>query len=413
MPLGSYFIRKDTRARCCPTPTTATSSRSTRFMRSANGARGVGRLPQGVQRVGASARRDPAAESKPVRQEAARRRRVRRSLDEAGRLAADRRSEPADGERVLRRAAAVTVGVRPRVAPSASCMPPECLTVLAPIKQGEVAALRARASSDRRRHQRHAHAAWRAAAHRVHRRAVAIHFARFAILTDPDRGPDRARLLYASVYRRHPGGARGRAGGPVVGLRRDLGTSCEGYTGRGRLRRVPEGTRARAGRLLHRLSRRDGRVDPARDCRTGRDETRADAGDRSRHGAGSRLLDRFVSGDRTGRSARRPSWRTSSSRWRGTGSSTSIAGTLRILARSDRYPVFRLVNRLTRNRLPPRRSPYSSVADGRVRGTGAARAGRRDPVRSSAWLSRGRGHPEPADARHGDRRRPRRIACAR
>jgi len=35
--------------------------------------------------------------------------------------------------------------------------------------------------------------------------------------------------------------------------------------------------------------------------------------------------------------------------------------TLRILACLDRYPLFRLVNRLTRNALPPRRSAFSSV----------------------------------------------------
>ncbi len=44
------------------------------------------------------------------------------------------------------------------------------------------------------------------------------------------------------------------------------------------------------------------------------------------------------------------------------GFSDVYRGTLRILASLDRYPVFRLVNQLTRNRLPPRRSPFSSVA---------------------------------------------------
>jgi hypothetical protein len=31
-------------------------------------------------------------------------------------------------------------------------------------------------------------------------RSRRIHFARFAILADPDRGPDRQHLLYASIY---------------------------------------------------------------------------------------------------------------------------------------------------------------------------------------------------------------------
>ncbi len=107
MPLGSYFIRQDTRSLLSYTHDGDIISLDPIHAVGESESGGVGRLPQGVQRVGASTRRDPAAESEPVRQESARRRRVRRSLDEAGRLAADRRSEPADGERVLRRAAAV------------------------------------------------------------------------------------------------------------------------------------------------------------------------------------------------------------------------------------------------------------------------------------------------------------------
>jgi hypothetical protein len=38
-----------------------------------------------------------------------------------------------------------------------------------------------------------------------------------------------------------------------------------------------------------------------------------------------------------------------------------VRGTLRIVASLDRYPLFRWLNRLTGNRLPPRRSAYSSV----------------------------------------------------
>ena len=36
-------------------------------------------------------------------------------------------------------------------------------------------------------------------------------------------------------------------------------------------------------------------------------------------------------------------------------------GTLKLIASLDRYPVFQLVNWLTRNRLPPMQSSYSSV----------------------------------------------------
>ena len=78
-------------------------------------------------------------------------------------------------------------------------MPPECLTVLVPIKPGEVEALRgvlrpigddisgARMPPGGR-------------PHIAFPQSRAIHFARFAILNDPDRGPDSARLLYASVF---------------------------------------------------------------------------------------------------------------------------------------------------------------------------------------------------------------------
>lgn len=44
------------------------------------------------------------------------------------------------------------------------------------------------------------------------------------------------------------------------------------------------------------------------------------------------------------------------------GLSTVWRATLRIITTLDRYPIFRVVNRLTRNRMPARKSPYSSVA---------------------------------------------------
>src|SRR5262245_12693377 len=78
-------------------------------------------------------------------------------------------------------------------------MPPSCLTVLAPIKPGQVDALRAvlRPIGDDINGK---HMPPGGRPHIDFTRSQAIHFARFAILTDPDRGPDRFRLLYASVY---------------------------------------------------------------------------------------------------------------------------------------------------------------------------------------------------------------------
>jgi len=78
-------------------------------------------------------------------------------------------------------------------------VPPECLTVLAPIKPGEVDALRAvlRPIGD---DINGTHMPPGGRPHVAFPNSRDIHFARFAILTDPDRGPGRARLLYASVF---------------------------------------------------------------------------------------------------------------------------------------------------------------------------------------------------------------------
>ena len=97
--------------------------------------------------------------------------------------------------------------------------------------------------------------------------------------------------------------------------------------------------------------------------------------------------------------------RTSSSRSHGTASSTSIAARCGILARLDRYPVFRFVNRLTGNAMPPRRSPFSSVAVDTCAPPAPLVPGDEIPFRSPSRLSRGRRLAEPADARHGHRSR--------
>ena len=209
-----------------------------------------------------------------------------------------------------------------------------------------------------------------------------IHFARFAILTDPDRGPGRARLLFASVYDGTLDAHLAELVGADVGPRRDLGTAG-GLHGARQLRRVHEGARPRAGGVLHRVPRRDGRRrsrrrSPPRAARAARD-----AGKPATH--------------RTNRPAARPTRpphsRVSSGPRRIVvdvvravarhGFSDVYRGTLRILACLDRYPVFRFVNRLTGNRLPPRRSPFSSVAIDTVRRAGAARARRRDSFDSA------------------------------
>ena len=105
MPLGSYFIRKDTSSLLSYTYDGDIISLDP-IHAPANASRTAWpTVPEGVQRLGASARRHSAAQSEPVRQEGARRRGVRRPVEEAGRLAPHGRSRPPHGQRVLRRAA--------------------------------------------------------------------------------------------------------------------------------------------------------------------------------------------------------------------------------------------------------------------------------------------------------------------
>src|SRR4029450_13437017 len=100
---------------------------------------------------------------------------------------------------MTRRPEAIEVRYDPRTARAVPLMPPECLTVLAPIKPDEVAGLRAvlRAIGD---DINGTHMPDGGRPHIAFPKSRAVHFARFAILTDPDRGPGRARLLYACRY---------------------------------------------------------------------------------------------------------------------------------------------------------------------------------------------------------------------
>jgi hypothetical protein len=233
-------------------------------------------------------------------------------------------------------------------------MPPACLTVLVPIKPGEVEALRGvlRPIGDDINGTR------MPAGGRPHvafARSRAIHFARFAILNDPDRGPDRARLLYASVF----DGTLETHAAELSGLSSDLDSiwgHVEGYGGR-------DGFAA----FLRRHA-----CQPAAYYIAFRDETVAsitaaiaaresEAGGNGRPRGGQSLLDRLGAAIRRivraapvvvdlPRTVVRH------------GFPDVYRGTLRIIACLDRYPFFKLVNRLTGNSLPARRSPFSSVA---------------------------------------------------
>jgi hypothetical protein len=237
-------------------------------------------------------------------------------------------------------------------------MPPACLTVLVPIKPGHIQALRAvlRPIGDDINGTRMPPGG------RVHidfTRSRAIHFARFAILKDPDRGPDQERLLFASVY----DGTLESHAAELAALTPDLDAIwglVEGYTGR---ERFAEFLVAHA-------------HEPAAFYIAFRDETavsikRAIAAREAKHAAhddGTPIPRAPGPGLRTRLSAAlRRAVRAAPilvdvgvaiARY---GFMDLYHGARRIIACFDRYWFLKLVNRLTFNRMPPRRSPFSNV----------------------------------------------------
>ena len=108
-------------------------------------------------------------------------------------------------------------------------MAPACLTVLLPIHPGQEDALQQilRSTGDDIKGRQ-------AIAHGVPRidflRTTQTHFARLAVLNDPDRGPDRARLLFASAY----DGALDEHLAEILAATSDpdaIWGKCEGYPG--------------------------------------------------------------------------------------------------------------------------------------------------------------------------------------
>ncbi len=224
-------------------------------------------------------------------------------------------------------------------------MQPTCLTVLAPIRRGEETALGGilRAIGDDIKGRR------LVAGERPHidfRRCPRTHFARFAILNDPDRGAGRTRLLFASVYDGDLDGHLAELVAATSDMQAIWG-GCEGYGGT-----------ADFGAFV-----RQHELEPAGFYIAFRDETAAS-------------IQRALGDDRRPAQQSLVSWLTRALRrvvralpiavdvvravarfgiaevWRGTS---------KIVATLDRIAVFRAFNLLTRNRLPPRGSPHSSV----------------------------------------------------
>jgi hypothetical protein len=237
-------------------------------------------------------------------------------------------------------------------------MPPDCLTVLAPIKAGETAALRAvlRPIGD---DINGTQVAGGGRPHIAFTQSRAIHFARFAILTDPDRGPDRARLLYASVY----DGSLEAHAAELAALSSDLDAiwgRVEGYTGRdGFAAFLKAHAHEPAAYYIAFREETALSIQSAIAAREAVDAAR-DAGTAVPPPAEPGLVARLTAAlGRVVRAA--PLVVDVVMAIARHGFADVYRATLRILACLDRYPLCRLANRLTGNTLPPRRSAFSSV----------------------------------------------------
>jgi hypothetical protein len=209
-------------------------------------------------------------------------------------------------------------------------------------------------------------------------RSRTIHFARFALLDDPDRGQGRKRLLYSS----NSDGDLDRHLAELIEITSDMEAiwgRCEGYAGPGQFSAFirahahePEAFYiAFRDEMVERIHRS---IAVRRDVQTLVDAAAA--------GSLAAILPTLSGGG--------SAWAGNIRRWFDTagrdigdaierliralpavadlvnpiarsGFMNVFLGTRRITASLDRYSVFRLFNWITRNRLPARRSAYSSV----------------------------------------------------
>ncbi len=234
--------------------------------------------------------------------------------------------------------------------------PPQCLTVLAPIRPDNESGLRQllRAIGDDINGKDLA--AGRTRPHIAFVRSRHIHFARFAILNDPDRGPDRSRLLYTSIY----DGSLEAHLDELVSITSDMNAiwgACEGYTG---TNEFPMFVNARTQELAaYYTAFRDetvGTITSAIDARRRGQALQDGGGPRVRatsRGHHDSLLRRAIRAAPIVSDVVRAVARS--------GFGHVYHGTRRIVASLERYPLFRLFNWITRNRIPPLRSRFSSL----------------------------------------------------
>jgi hypothetical protein len=256
---------------------------------------------------------------------------------------------------------------------------PRTLTVLVPIRQGEEEALRAilRPIGDDIRGRR----LDVSAAHpRIEfLRSRRIHFARFAILADRDRGPARKRLLYSANY----DGELESHLAELVAITSDMDAiwgHCEGYAGAADFAAFIRCHALEPDAFY--IAFRDESADSIRDTAVLRrhvqtivDTTPAGAllatlGDFSST-SGSRPAGMRLAFERATQSIAEVFERLIrvlplvADVWNAVtrlGFMNVVRGAQQIVASLNRYPLFRTMNRLTKNRMTLQRSPYSSVS---------------------------------------------------
>jgi hypothetical protein len=233
---------------------------------------------------------------------------------------------------------------------------PQCLTVLAPIRPDKESGLREvlRAIGDDINGKDLVAGSNRPNIALV--RSRHIHFARFAILNDPDRGSNRSRLLFTSIY----DGSLEAHLDELISITSDMNAiwgACEGYTGASEF---PSFVNARAQELAaYYVAFRDGTVESitsAIDARRRGQALQDNGGPRVRGASRGRrdsLLSRALRAAPIVVDLIRAVARS--------GFGHVYRGTSQILASLDRYPLFRLFNWITRNRIPPLKSHFSSL----------------------------------------------------
>jgi hypothetical protein len=236
---------------------------------------------------------------------------------------------------------------------------PRTLTVLVPICQGEEESLRAilRPIGDDIRGKR---LDARVGVPRVDfPRSRRIHFARFAILADPDRGLDRKRLLYSANY----DGELEDHLSELMAITSDMDAiwgRCEGYAGVGAFPTfVREHTHEPD---TFYIAFRSETADSIRDAIAirRRKQTPGDA-DSSGAPAVRGRSSRSIAGTLERLVRALPIAVDVFSAVMQLGVLDVVRGAQQIVASLNRYPLFRVLNRLTGNRMPSRKSPYSSV----------------------------------------------------